>query len=150
MRLFDIHIKAISQLVSRLLFCIMNMKIILLKLQPHFPGSNVLTFSPGYQEAKTHYHFAYKISWHSQFCGQVSYWNLRLYSFWKPSPHESPRLSNSFLTYKQLDQSGMTINYSPHHSKNLALIIQIYIYIYKQFSYFKLTPIDQIPEAVSI
>ena len=39
-RFCDIHLRAISQWLPKLLFCIMSLKSILLKLVSHLPGSN--------------------------------------------------------------------------------------------------------------
>ena len=39
MKFYDIHLRAVEQQVSKLLFCIISLKIILLKLSPQFPGA---------------------------------------------------------------------------------------------------------------
>ena len=39
-RFCDIHLRAISQRVPRLVFCMLRFKMILLNLLPHFPGTN--------------------------------------------------------------------------------------------------------------
>ena len=42
MRFCVIHLTGIAQRTPRLLFCIMNFKILLLELLPYFPGANEL------------------------------------------------------------------------------------------------------------
>ena len=59
-RFCDIHLRAISQQVPKVLFCIMSLKILLLKLLPHLPGVNELThkttsYMSRYNEALVHW-----------------------------------------------------------------------------------------------
>ena len=66
-RFCDIHMRAISQRVPKLPFCVISLKIILLKLRPHIPGANAW-IQLFLQHHDKHGAVINKLGWFFQYC----------------------------------------------------------------------------------